>query len=97
MGSIMEVGRQQRASQIQPNYGGHQFVPQMVTETMIGDQDSNRSLKGVKRSLPIKNSDTGKKILKIQRALNNAVWSKETRPLMDGRKGEQSDNIKFQW
>ena len=60
MGSIMEVGRQQQASQIQPNYGRHQFVPQLVTETMFGDQESNRELKGVKRSPPIKKNDAGK-------------------------------------
>ena len=93
----MEVGRQQRASQIQPNCGRHQFVPQLVTETMIGGQESNRALRGVKHSLPIKKTDAGKKILKIQRALNNAAWSKETRPLMNGGKFEHSVNIKFQW
>ena len=67
----MEVGRQQGASQIRPNYGRHQFVPQVVTETMMGDQEINRALKRVKRSLPIKNSDAGEKTLQIQCALNN--------------------------
>ena len=47
---IMEVGRQQRASQIQPNYGRHQFVPQLVAESMIGEQENTRSLKVVKLS-----------------------------------------------
>ena len=35
LGSIMEVGSQQQASQIHPHYGRHQFVPQLVTESMI--------------------------------------------------------------
>ena len=81
MGSIMEVGHQQQASQIHPNHGRHQFVPQLVTETMIGEQESNRELKGVEHSLPIKEIDAGKKILKIKRVLNNSAWSKATRPL----------------
>ena len=93
----MKVGRQQRASQIQPNYGRHQFVPQLVTASMIGEQESNRALIGVKRSPPIKKTDAVKNILKIQRALNNVAWEKATRPLLDGGKGDNSVNIKFQW
>ena len=38
IGIIMEVGRQHQAYQIQTNYGRHQFVPQLVTESMIGDK-----------------------------------------------------------
>ena len=49
MVSIMEVGSQQGDSQIRPNYGRLQFVPHVVTETMIEDQEGNRALKGVKR------------------------------------------------
>ena len=45
--------------------------PQVLTETMIEEQESNRALKGVKRSLPINNSDAEEKTLKIRRALNN--------------------------
>ena len=85
------------APQIYPNYGRHQFVPQLVTETMIRENESNRELKGVKRLLPIKKIDYGENILKIQRALNNAVWSKVKRRLLDGVKGEHSVNIRFQW
>ena len=55
----MEVGRQQGASKTCPNYGRNQFVTQVVTEVMIGDQESNRALKGVNRSFPLKNSDSG--------------------------------------
>ena len=58
----------------------------MVTESMIRDQESNRALKGVKGSSPIKKNDAGKNILKVQRALNNAAWAKATRPLPDGGK-----------
>ena len=87
MGSIMEVGRHQGASQICPNYGRHQFVPQVVTETIMGDQESKRELKGVKCSLPIKKIDAGENTLQIQCALNSSVWSKATRPLLDGGKG----------
>ena len=29
--------------------------------------------------------------------MNNAAWAKATRPLLDGGKGENSVNIKFQW
>ena len=55
-------------------------------------------LKGLKFSLPIKKNDAGKNILKkLKRALNNAAWAKATRPLLDGGKGENSVNIKFQW
>ena len=54
-------------------------------------------MKGVKRSLPIKNIDAGENTLQIQRALNNAVWSKATRPLLDEGKGEHCVNIKLQW
>ena len=43
---------------------------------MMGDQEINRALKRVKRSLPIKNSDAGEKTLKIQCALNNAGANK---------------------
>ena len=64
---------------------------------MIRKQESNRALKGVKRSPPIKETDAGKKILKIQRALNNAAWAKAASPLLDGGKGEDSVNVKFQW
>ena len=95
MGRIMEVGRRQRAPQIQPNYGRNQFFPQLVTEKIIGEQESNRALKGMKRSLPINDTDAGKKILQIQRALNNEARSKAARPLLDGGKGEHSVNIKF--
>ena len=35
-------------------------------------------------------TDTGKKILKIQRALNNSAWSKATRPLPYEGKVENS-------
>ena len=59
MGRIMEVGRQKGEFQIRPNYGWHQFVPQVVTETMIGEQESNTELKGVNLSLTINNSDYG--------------------------------------
>ena len=74
MGSIMEVGYQQGASQIHPNYGRHKFVSQVVTETIIGEQESNRALKGLNLSLPIEKSDAREKTLKIQRALNNSAW-----------------------
>ena len=93
MGSIMEVMCQQRASQIHSNDGQHQFVTQLVAETMIGEQEINRALKGMNHSLPINMSDYGKKILKIQRALNIAAWSKARSPLLDGGKGEHSVNI----
>ena len=69
----------------------------MVTETITGEQESNRALKGVNSSLPSKKSDAEKNILKIQSALNNAACSKAKRPLLDGGKGEHSVNIKFQW
>ena len=69
----------------------------MVTETMIGDQERNRALKGVNRSLPINKSDAGENPLKIQRVLNNVVWSKATRPLLYGGKCGHSVNIKLQW
>ena len=88
---------QQRASQIHSNDGQHQFVTQLVAETMIGEQEINRALKGMNHSLPINMSDYGKKILKIQRALNIAAWSKAPSPLLDGGKGEHSVNIKFHW
>ena len=64
---------------------------------MIEEQESNRALKGVKRSLPIKKSDSRENILKIQRALNNAAWSKTTRPLLDVGKGYHIVNIKLHW
>ena len=54
IGSRMEVGSQQQASQIQPNYGQDQFVSQLVTGSMIGEQESNKALKGVKYSPPTK-------------------------------------------
>ena len=69
----------------------------MVTEAIIGEQESNRASKGVKSSLRIKNSDAVEKILKIQRAFNNTLWLKAMRPLLDGGKGEHSVNINFQW
>ena len=97
MGSIMEVGNHQGASQIHPNYGRHQFVHQVVTEAIIGEQESNRASKRVKSSLCIKKSDAVGKILKIQRAFNNTAWSKAMRPLLDVGKGERSVNIKLQW
>ena len=97
MGSIIGVWRQKQASQIQPNYGRNQFVPQLVTGKMIIEQKSNRALKGVKRSIPIKKIDAGKKIVKIKSALNNSVWTEATRPLLDGGKNEHSVNNKFQW
>ena len=93
----MEVGSQQGASQIRPNYGRHQFVPQVVTETIIRYQESNRALERVNLSLPIKNSDAEEKKLKLQRVLNYSAWSKATRPLLDGGKVEHSVNIKLQW
>ena len=71
--------------------------PQVLTETMIEEQESNRALKGLNLSLPIEKSDAREKTLKIQRALNNSAWSKAKRPLLDGGKGEHSVNIKFQW
>ena len=64
---------------------------------MIGYQESNRTLKGVKLSINIKKSDAGEKTLKIQRELNNATWSKATMPLLDVGKCEHSVNIKLQW
>ena len=51
----------------------------------------------MKCSPPIKKSDSGKKKLKIQRVFNNTAWEKATIPLLDGGKGENSLNIKFQW
>ena len=64
---------------------------------MIGEQENTRSLKVVKLSPPINKTDAEKRILKIQRALNNAAWEKATRPLLDGGKGENSVNSKLQW
>ena len=64
---------------------------------MIIEQERNMALKGENQSLPIKKSDSGKKIVKTQRVLNNSAWSKETRTLLDGGKCEHSVNIKFQW
>ena len=93
----MEVGRQQRAFQIHPNYRWHQFVPMLVTKSMIGRQESNSALKRVRFSHPIKKTDTGTKILKIQRELNNLAWAKAMRPLPDGGNCENSVNIMFQW
>ena len=55
------------------------------------------TLKEMKLSLPIKKIDDEEKTLNIQRALNNAEWSKETKPLPDGGKGEHNINIKLQW
>ena len=60
---------------------------------MIREQKSNRELKGDNHSLHTKKSDAENKILKIQRTLNNAAWSKETRTLMDGEKGDHSVHI----
>ena len=60
----MEVGSQQQSSQIHPNYGWHKFVLQLVTEYLIGEQEINWALKGMKLSPPIKKTNAGKKILK---------------------------------
>ena len=62
---------------------------------MIREQESNRALKGVRRSPSIKKSDAEKKVLKIQRAFNTVSQSKATRPLLDGGNYEHSVNINF--
>ena len=69
-------------------------------DTVTADYNTEkmtRRRQRVKRSLPIKKSDDVEKTLKIQRALNNAAWSKATRLLLDGGKGENSVNTKLQW